>query len=268
MGVVYRARRTPDGAVVALKTIRPATGGTMGAMPRFLREAGILRQLEHPGIVRFLEIGQSEGQIFLPMEYVPGLDADRLLKRNGGPLAIGRATGLICQAAEALIHAHDRGFVHRDIKPQNLLVVTSGGIETVKLADFGLARIYQDSSLSGLTMIDEMGGTPGFMAPEQITRFREARPPADQYALGATLYRLLTGRMLYDFPRGIMPKHRVMAWLQMILQQEFMPIRARRPDLPEPLAAIVHRALSRDPADRFPDVRAMRAALLPFAGPR
>src|SRR6202030_1483231 len=121
---------------------------------------------------------------------------------------IGRAVELACQLLEALEYAHGRKFVHRDLKPSNLLVTEDYDADgkardVVKLADFGLARVYQSATFSGLTMQGDYGGTYPFMPPEQITRFRESRPANDLYAVGATLYNLLTGKYIYDFPRAI-----------------------------------------------------------------
>jgi serine/threonine-protein kinase len=259
MGVVYKARRESDGAVVALKTIAPAIAGTEGTIARFLREASVLRQLDHPNIVRFENLGHSGGHLYFAMEFVPGLDADGLLKKQGKPLAVGLAAGLVCQTLDALAYAHALGIVHRDIKPRNLLVARQGKRPVVKLTDFGLARIYLTSPLSGLTITGHIAGTSGFMAPEQITDFRKVRPAADQYATGALLYFLLTGKKVYDFPREIQNQ------LLMSLQDKPISIRARREDIPSALAAIVDRALERSPGDRFPDVGAMREALKPFA---
>jgi serine/threonine-protein kinase len=261
MGIVYLAHREADGTRVALKLIRPNAPATGIALAKFLREASVLRQLDHPGIVRFEEIGQADGQIYLAMEFVDGIDANALLARHG-PLPFPRAVSLVCQALEAVAYAHKNGFVHRDIKPHNLLVATKNAADRVHLADFGLARIYQDSPLSGLTLAGQMAGTVGFVAPEQITKFREAKPPVDQYATGATLYALLTAQRMYDFPP------RVEQQLLMILQEEPVPIRSRRGDIPAPLAVIIHKALARNPLDRFPDVVALRHSLLVFARPQ
>jgi serine/threonine-protein kinase len=257
MGVVWLALRLADGSRVALKTITPAQAGDGEIVGRFLREAGILRELDHPRIVAFQEMGEANGQLYFAMQYVPGTDAGRVLEQEG-PLSAGRAVGWVCQALEALEYAHARGFVHRDIKPANVLVTQEAGREVIKMADFGLARVYQASKLSGLTMTREMGGTPAFMAPEQILNFRDAQPAADQYGAAATLYNLLTGKHVYDLPGQVLEA------LAVILHDDPMPIRARRGDLPVGLADVIHRALAREPAERFPDVREMRQALQPF----
>ena len=125
--------------------------------------------------------------------------------------------------------------MHRDIKPSNLLITHASGGDSVKLADFGLARAYQASGLSGLTMTGEISGTIAYMSPEQITDFRRAQPATDQYAAAATLYFLLTGRFVHDFPDD--PGKRLL----MILDKEPVPIRDRRKDIPKGLAAAIHR---------------------------
>ena len=130
------------------------------------------------------------------------------------------------------------------------------GREVVKLADFGLARVYQTSQLSGLTMMGDRGGTIAFVAPEQLTHFRDAKPAVDQYSAGATLYNLLTQRFVYDLPKQAEKR------LLMILQDNPVPIQARGFDIPPPLADIIHRALARDPEARFADVKEMRQALI------
>jgi serine/threonine-protein kinase len=256
MGVVSLALPVRDSLPVALKSVIPAAAASRDNVDRFLREARILQHLDHPHIVSFLEMGQADGQLFFAMDYVAGTDAAHLLKANG-PLPVPRAVNLICQLLESLEYAHEHGFIHRDIKPHNLLVSAdpqAPGRDNVKLADFGLARVYQSSPLSGLTA----AGSVGSMAPEQITTFRESKPPVDQYSAGATLYNLLTGNYVYDFPSKVTEQ------LMMILLEDPVPILQRRRDLPASLAEIIHRSLARDPKNRFRDVWTMRAALLEF----
>jgi serine/threonine-protein kinase len=261
MGVVYLALRTTDSSLVALKTIRPTGSVTRVDIERFLREARILQALSHPHIVAFRDMNAADNLLYFTMDYVPGIDGRELVQKSG-PLTVPRAVGLIDQLLDALEYAHGQGFVHRDIKPANLLVTESGGQEVVKLADFGFARLYQASQLSGLTMTKDFGGTPAFMAPEQITHFRDAKPAADQYAAAATLYYLLTGQFIYDFPKQAGLR------LLLILQEKPVPILKRRADLPRELAAVIHRSLARESVERFADVRALRQALAPFRANR
>ncbi len=257
MGVVFLAERLADGAAVAVKAVAPSITGDDAQVRRFLREAEVLKQLDHPGIVRFFEVGESEGLLFFAMEYVPGVDLGRVL-RERGPLPVRLAVRIVRQVLEALAHAHARRFVHRDIKPSNVLLADVGGRRRVKLADFGLARVYQASKLSGLTLTGDWGGTPAYLPPEQVTHYRDVSPAADQYSTAAMLYHLLTGQYALDLPP-------LPGALIAILEDEPVPIRSRRPDLPERLAAAVHRALAKRPEDRFPDVAAFRAALWPYA---
>ena len=255
MGVVALAIRLADGMPVALKTITPQSAATPADLGRFMREASILRELDHPHIVGLRDMGQAEGRLLIAMDYVRGTNAADLLGEHPSGLPIGRAVALVCQLLDALDYAHAKQFVHRDIKPANLLVAEG---DLLKLADFGLARVYQSSSFSGLTMQGDYGGTYPFMPPEQITRFRESQPANDLYSVGATLYNLLTGRYIYDFPATI--EGRVL----MLLQEDPIPIRSRCADIPPALAAAIHRALAREPADRFASARAMKEALDPL----
>ncbi len=258
MGVVYLAFSTSQDGLVALKTIQPEVAAGQAQVERFLREQRILQELDHPHIVPFHEMGEAESLLFFSMEYVRGTDAGQVGARHAGRIPIGRAVGWIRQLLQALDYAHAKGFVHRDIKPANLLLEQESGRETVKLADFGLARAYQTSTLSGVTMQGDIAGTIAFMAPEQVSHLRESRPPVDLYAAGASLYWLLTGEQIHDLPRGLSKQ------ILMVLQDEPVPILSRRPDLPAGLADVIHRSLAREPERRFADARDMRRALLPF----
>ena len=256
MGIVFLAVRGRDGSVVALKTIKPAAEARPGQVQRFLREAEILRKLEHPQIVKFRDLGESAGILYFAMDYVAGTDADRLVAHTG-PLAVERTVHLILQLLDALEYAHKQGIVHRDIKPANLLVCSSGekDRDVLRLVDFGLGRLYQTSQLSGLTLAGAVGGTLAFMPPEQLLDFHGALPASDQYSAAATFYYLLTGRFIYDFPSNVSTK------LRTILETPPTPIRDHRQDIPETLAQVIERGLSKQPHHRFDSIAAFRQAL-------
>ncbi len=256
MGIVYRAMRQSDRSVVALKCIKPRVKGSEADIARFRREGRILSELRHPRIVRFLEQGDANGQLFFAMDYICGTDASCISSRTSEPLNVERVIGWGTQMLDALGHAHARGFVHRDVKPSNLLITQVDGEEIVILTDFGLARTYQNSTLSGLSRAGDLGGTMNFMAPEQITDFRGAQSAVDQYAAAATIYSLLTRRCVYDLPKSLNGQ------VLMILQDDPVSIRLRRSDVSSKLSATLHRALARDPAQRFESVHDFRSELL------
>ena len=258
MGVVHRAIRQIDQKVVAIKSIKPAVAGNKTDYERFLREVAVLSSLDHPGIIRFYDSGATGRLVYLVMEYFPGLDATKWLAEFDRELPIHVAVGLTCRVLDALSHAHDRGIVHRDVKPSNLLVRREGSRLRVKLADFGLAKVYQDSKLSGLTLTGALCGTPKFMSPEQILDSRCVKATADQYSAAATLYHFLTKQYTHDFNK---PVQQV---LHQILLQPIVPVSIRRPEIPEALANVVHQALAHEPEHRFGSVAEFREALRPF----
>jgi serine/threonine-protein kinase len=260
MGIVYRARQLSSGETVAVKTILPHARVGEVALLKFVREADTLRRLDHPGIVKFRDSGIAAGTVWFAMEFVPGDDAQKIGNATK-PMPVGRAVRWVVQMLEALAHAHSKGFVHRDVKPSNLLVASGpGGGEIVKLADFGLARAYEASPLSGLTLTGSSGGTPAFMPPEQVLDMRSVKPAADQYAAAATLYRLLSGQHVYPTATT------VEELFAKILQTDPVSLSTLRPDVPQALTATIHRALSRDVGARFADCMAFAAAMKPFAG--
>ncbi len=259
MGVVYRAKRIKDGLDVAIKQLVGTSHSPPKAMQRFLREANILALLQHPHIVRLLEAGSSHTGAFIVMELVIGPDLNQVV-REGGPLHPTSATRTIRQVLAALAVAHRAGFVHRDVKPSNILLGQQADRKkVVKLADFGLARAYEASQVSGLTLQGEIGGTPLFMAPEQITHYRDVTPAADQYSAAATLYYLLSAK----YP--IVPSADTAETLVKILTEEPVPLHERMPSVPQALSSMIAKAMARDSNKRFRDVLAFREALKPFA---
>jgi pSer/pThr/pTyr-binding forkhead associated (FHA) protein len=257
MGVVYGARDR-NGRRLAIKLISPAVAAGPSAVERFLREADILRRLNHRHIVAFRALGEANGTLWFAMDLVDGADVGRIVEREG-PFQPGRAVRLMLPVLGALSYAHAEGFVHRDIKPANVLVTRTSEGEEARLADFGLARSYQASRLSGLTIAGALGGTPLFMAPEQVLSLRDVKPTADQYSAAATLYFLLTGKAPFD------PGTNAQLQFLRILEENPIPLRQRRRDLPDMLAAIIHRALAREPAERYANAADFAAALRRFS---
>jgi serine/threonine-protein kinase len=257
MGIVYLARREADGREVAVKTVLPTQADNPQITLRFLREAEALGKFNHPNIVTFHEAGEASGLLYFVMEYVFGTDVAKVLQER--PRVEPRtAIRLAIQVLDALAHAHIKGMVHRDIKPANVLLADlPDGKRQVKLADFGLARVYRASQISGLTIVGDLGGTPAYMPPEQITNYREVMPAADQYSTAAMLYHMLTGKWVFDLPP--MP-----AGLLTILNNEPVPLCERRPDLPADLGEVIHKALAKKPEQRYQDVMVFRQALVPF----
>ena len=258
MGVVYRATSERDGALVAIKSIVPSAAASRKQIERFLRECRILDKLRHPNIVEFREVGEAADVIFLAMELVDGPDLGAWL-REKGPLDVPTAIRIACQFLGGLAHAHTSGFVHRDVKPGNILLGRNGDKRIAKLADFGIARVYESSKISGLTLQGDIGGTPAYMAPEQVTHYRQVQPAADQYSAAATLYKMLTDRYTHDFPKDLG------AQLSLLVAGAPVPILERRPDLPPRLAEVIHKALSRETEQRYPDALAFRTELKRFA---
>ena len=234
------------GDLVALKTIIPEVSVSQKDIQRFLREADILRQLSHPHIVAFREVGESSGRIYFAMDYVPGTDAARARpRRQAGPC---RFPAQCSWSARCWRPSSTPTTANSCTATSSRAICSSSrsmaGISRSRPTS-GWRRVYQASRMSGLTMTGEFAGTLEFMAPEQITNFREAKPHTDQYAAGATFYFLLTGFPPYDL-RG-----RIEQRLLTILQDNPVPIRKRRPDIPQKLANVV-RGLAREPSMRFP----------------
>jgi serine/threonine-protein kinase len=258
MGVVYQARHSQTGRVVALKLIVPESAAARSAVDRFLREMSVISQLKHPNIVEWLEQGMTRGQFWFAMEYVQGTNLEALANADPGKYPVQQACRMACQVLKGLEQAHGLGFVHRDIKPENILIGRSPEGLVAKISDFGLAKSFRGLGLSGLTFSGEMRGTVPFMPPEQMLDFKTVTPAGDLYATAATLYYLLSAQFIYDqiSEGGDL--------IRMLLQESPVPILDRRPDVPRRLALVLEKCLSRDPKDRYPTAAAMRQALRPF----
>ncbi len=254
MGAVFKARNWKLDRVVALKLIRKERLDNPDAVRRFHREIRAAAQLDHPNIVRALDADEVDGTHLLVMEYVPGTDLARLVKK-GGPLPADKACDYCRQAAFGLQHASERGLVHRDIKPHNLLL-TPGGV--VKILDMGLARLDRaredDEASSTMTREGTVMGTLDFIAPEQAMDSHTVDVRADLYSLGCTLYFLLTGRV--PFPGGT-----AMEKLMRHQSKEPEPVERLRPGLSPAVAGVVRKLMAKRPELRYQTAAATAAAL-------
>jgi hypothetical protein len=239
MGVVYKAVHRLMERVVALKVLKPSLTDRPGFVERFRREVKAAARLSHPNIVAAHDADEAAGTHFLVMEYAAGESLDRELARRG-PLPVPEACALVAQAALGLQYAHERGMVHCDVKPHNLVRTSVG---QVKILDFGLARVVTESSEAAPSLPSgTLVGTPDYVAPEQARDPKHADIRSDIYSLGCTLYHLLSGRPPFD---GGTPLQKLMA------HQECAPPPLARDDVPPALNRILERMLAKDPALRY-----------------
>ena len=258
-GIVYQATQTALGRQVALKMLHSGQSPKPSELARFRREADALSRLSHPNIVQVLDVGDQDSRPFLAMEWVDGVTlADRLRQR---PLTNREAAEVAVVLARAVVHAHQHGVLHRDLKPGNILIANvedsclelAGSkqplSERLKIVDFGLATLADQEGFH--TRTGESLGTPAYMAPEQVNAQKDAiGEPTDVYGLGAILYECLTGRPPFH---GSTP----LATMQMVERRDAVAVSELNPGVPRDLAVICHRCLAKDPTSRFDTVSAL-----------
>ena len=249
-GAVYQARREKDGTRVAIKVMLSQTDATEDAVQRFKREMEVNRQLDHPNIVRFIESGSHQGAFYFVMELCDGGSLMDLFNKNRGPLTPEQLMPHALKALEGLAFAHTKGYVHRDLKPCNILIHKS----VARVSDFGMSKSFQMAGLSGMSMTGKTAGTPVFMPPEQIVNFKYVKPVSDVFSMGATMYFLLTGEFPFDFPSKRDP-------MDVILNDAVVPIRTRIAAIPKPFASVIDTAVTKKHKDRYPDAGALLSAL-------
>ncbi len=250
MGVVYLAEQAFPRRKVALKVLHPDLASEAPFRERFIRESNAAASLEHPNIVPIYEAGESGGALYIAMRHINGTDLKALLAREG-PLPPHRVAAIVSLVAEALDAAHDRGLVHRDVKPGNVLVAESPGIDHVYVTDFGLIKPRGEAP--DLTQTGQFVGTADYVAPEQI-QGKDVDGRADVYALGCLLYECLAGAPPF-------PRDNEAAVLYAHLRDSPPGVTAARPELPLALDEVVARAMAKRPEDRFPTAGAMAAAV-------
>jgi len=240
-------------AVKVLSTDRAKDPGLLG---RFLREARAAASLNHPNIVSAFDVDSENGLHYLVMEFVDGRDLHRIV-REDGTLPIEKACEYIRQSAVGLQHAHENGLIHRDVKPSNIIVDNTG---VVKLLDLGLARFTEDHHEDHLTRRfdgNNVLGTADYVAPEQTRDSHDVDQRCDVYALGGTLYFLLTGQS--PFPDGT-PTEKMMGHRS----RKPIPVSDLRANIPQGLIAVIEKMMEKDPADRYQNMAEVAAALAPW----
>jgi tRNA A-37 threonylcarbamoyl transferase component Bud32 len=257
MGIVYQARQTAMNREVVIKVINKALLDHPDAVERFQREVQAAAQLSHPHIVTAYDAEQAGSLHMLVMEFVRGQSLAEVLQKKG-PLPVASACHFVRQAALGLQHAFEQGMVHRDIKPQNLMVTPKG---QVKILDFGLAKMARERDAGkGLTSTGAYMGTPDYSAPEQATNARTADIRADIYSLGCTLYCLVCGRPPFQEETSVLT---ILAHME----KEPAPLPELRADVSVELWQVVARLLAKDPAQRYQKPIEVAQALVPFIKP-
>ncbi len=258
MGSVMLARSVKDGRAVAIKTLLPEVAVSEQSLKRFMREIEVAASLRHPHIVSYIEHGTHNGIVYLVTEFVSGMDAAKLSKHRGGRLHWQEVVKIVEQTLSALEFAHSQGFVHRDIKEQNILIEGNFPNYISKLTDFGLAKSYKQTGMSGVTMVGDVAGTIAYMPPEQVRDFKEVKPPSDIYAMGMTAYSLLTGAHALN----INPKSGISETVKAIFEKPLIPIAQRLSEVPPQISHVIERAIAKEVPNRWHSAGEMRAALL------
>lgn len=246
MATVYRARQTSIGRDVAIKIIQPRLAPNPQFIKRFEREVKTIASMSHPHILKVFDYGQQDEQFYLVMELINGGSLSSLIRK--GALGLEQTARLLSQVASALDYAHERGVIHRDLKPQNIMLTEQGD---AILTDFGIARLISIEA-TALTHTGAIIGTPLYMAPEQwVGKAVDAR--SDVYALGISVYETLTGEVPYNSrtPASIMYAH---------LEGPLPNVRTLRGDLPPAIDTVLHRALAKRPEDRYQSAGEFAAA--------
>ncbi len=243
-GAVYRAFDKGSGRIVAVKVLHSNLSRDVSYVARFQREASMIAAIKHPNVVEILELGQDQYNHFIVLEYLP-TNLNSLIQGLGA-MPPDRAVALGSAIADGLTAAHQREIVHRDIKPQNVLISADG---VPKITDFGIARA---ENFETMTATGSMMGSPYYMAPEQATGRADVR--SDVYALGCVLYQLLTGQLPFvaETPFAVIRMHE---------RSSYKPMRELNPEVPKPVAEIIDQALAKSPKDRFANAGGMATAL-------
>jgi serine/threonine protein kinase len=259
MGLVYEAEHLETGRSIALKLlVKGAFGGdgADAAKKRFLREARAIGAVESPHVVQVFDAGTDpeSGRAFIAMDLLRGTDFGALLKKTG-PLAVYAALKIVGQACVGLAAAHQRGILHRDVKPSNIFLCDEGGQVRAKLLDFGIAKITTDARLTEITGSCEVVGTPAYMSPEQARGLAQTAAPSDVWSLGVVLYKAIAGTTPHPTTGSALDQ------IIALCSDPILPLDQRAAWCPPAIADLVRRALMLDPRDRFSDAGSMLEAI-------
>ncbi len=259
MGEVYLAEHRWLDIPVAIKILRPAFGQDAVAVERFHREARLAAKLNHPNIVRAIDGGTVEDTCYLVTEYLDGFDLEQLVQQTG-PLPPAQACWIICQMADALQHAHEHQLIHRDIKPQNAMLLKNG---SVKLLDLGLARAQWTDAATQMTATGQFMGTVDYVSPEQALDTSAIDHRADIYSLGCTMYFLLTGRPPFAGAGFESVVSKILAHTDETPESIAFLCRG----LPRDVIRVLESMMAKDPEDRIQSAAKVSKLLQPFAAP-
>ncbi len=274
MGEVYKAWHTVTGRLVALKRILPMAAMSEKNKKLFQREMLVISRLIHPNIVRLYDQGHTGKDHYFAIEFLGDGDAsDLIIKKYTGPVPYLEACDIICQSLEGLQFAHSRNYIHRDIKPQNILLHRDSKGIKAKLSDFGLAKNFEEAGGSMMTKDGEVAGTVIFMAPEQLLNYKYVKPPADVYSMGVSLYYLLTGKYPFDYPSPLdcmmavkngmrIDLRKYADPLLLVLSENPIPITQRAGYIPAELARVVDKSVRKREDERYASAREFREDIL------
>jgi len=256
MGSIYEVEHVEIGRRLALKVLHSQFASDAGVVKRFRNEGRAASRIGHPHIVECMDFGRTpEGLPFLVMEFLEGRSLAEEMQAEG-PLPVGRATRIARQVALALSAAHEKGIIHRDVKPENVFLNRRpDGTENVKVVDFGISKF--DGSLSAATQTGAVLGSPYYMAPEQVHDASKANARTDVYGLGAIIYQMLTGQLPFvakSFPMLVVK----------ITSEDPEPVTTFRGDVPPDLVALVAHAMAKPPEDRVQTMEVFAERLVPF----
>ena len=253
MGAVYLVRNKATGEKSALKIMLPKAELMVKSKVYFRREIDLMKNLQHPNIIKYYDAAKVGGVTYFVMEFCEGGSAADLVEDNGGKLDLDTTARIMLQSLEGLAFAHQRGIVHRDLKPPNILLTSRGRDGIAKIADLGLAKDYTQAGNSGITG-KEYAGTMPFMPREQVSDFLHFQPVSDVWAMGATMYNMLSGR----YPREVSKDK---DFLTCILQNRVIPIEEVLPSIPRNVAEVINISLSDNVKIRYKNASEFKEAL-------